>query len=310
MSGLEDRYRRLLRWYPADHRRAHEDEMLGVLLAAAAPTRTRPAVRDALGLALGGLGVRLRRAPGVRAEAGRRDAAGLLGVIAPLVLLGEAVRYAVFAILMLPEASYAAAYGARWSDMYSAAPAHLAWAVVAVAGLRGARRTTAVAVLAAIALDVVRFADLGDYAGEAAAGPLLLGLITAGALLAEPGTARGRVLPGRTDVGIAGLLAVVAPLDPTSARAALGIDWGTGRVGVTIAALAAATWMARGPAGRRALILLAMPLLPFVAAPYYPGYSDDPLGRYLITMVVIPVAIGLTALGTIVAAEKLSRVAE
>lgn len=42
MSPLEGRYRRLLRWYPADHRAAHEDEMIGVLLDDAEPGRERP----------------------------------------------------------------------------------------------------------------------------------------------------------------------------------------------------------------------------------------------------------------------------
>jgi hypothetical protein len=79
MSALEDRYRRLLRSYPADHRRSYEDEMLGVLLAAAEPGRTRPALRDAFDLVRGGLGVRLRRAPGALTQAGWRDAAALAG---------------------------------------------------------------------------------------------------------------------------------------------------------------------------------------------------------------------------------------
>ena len=36
-SRLERRYRRLLALYPKDHRREHAEEMVGVLLAAAAP---------------------------------------------------------------------------------------------------------------------------------------------------------------------------------------------------------------------------------------------------------------------------------
>ncbi|MEU0569147.1 hypothetical protein ABZ297_27740 [Nonomuraea sp. NPDC005983] len=35
MSGLERRYRRLLRWFPWEHRERHEEEMLSVLMAAA-----------------------------------------------------------------------------------------------------------------------------------------------------------------------------------------------------------------------------------------------------------------------------------
>jgi hypothetical protein len=36
-GGLEARYRRLLRWYPPSYRGRHEDEILGVLMAAARP---------------------------------------------------------------------------------------------------------------------------------------------------------------------------------------------------------------------------------------------------------------------------------
>lgn len=302
MSALEDRYRRLLRWYPADHRREHEDEMVGVLLAAAEPGQTRPAARDAFDLARGGLGIRLRRAP----QAGWHDAAALLGVIAPLLLLADTARYAVQAILMYPETSYAAQRGLSWLAMYHSAPSHIVWGIVAVTALCGARRTTAVAVFAAILLDVVRFARLDDYAGGAAAAPLILGLITAGALFAGPGAARGRELLGRTGLmGIIGLLAVTAPLDSTIARYKLGIAWGSGRMGLAIAALVAAAWLARGPAGRRALIVLAVPLFPIVTAPYYPGYIEDPLTRYLTTMLAIPVATGLTALIAVVALERL-----
>ncbi|MFC6883072.1 MULTISPECIES: hypothetical protein [Actinomadura] len=63
MSTLEHRYRRLLRWYPADHRDRHEDEMLGVLLATAGPDRERPTARESADLIAGGLTVRLRRLP-------------------------------------------------------------------------------------------------------------------------------------------------------------------------------------------------------------------------------------------------------
>jgi len=308
MSALEDRYRRLLRSYPADHRRSHEDEMLGVLLAAAEPGRTRPAPRDAFDLVRGGLGVRLRRAPGALAQAGWRDAAALAGVIAPLVLLAETARYAVREILMYPQTSYVAQHGGGWPATYSSAPSHLAWGIVAVAALCGARRTTSAAVSAAVLLDVVRFAWLDDYAGGAAAAPLLLGLITVGALFAGPGAARGRRLLGRTGlVVVAGLLAGTAPFDSTIARHELGITWGSGRIGLAIAALLAAGWLMRSPAGRRAVIALAVPLLPIVVAPYYPGYIEDPLARYLITMVVIPVATGLTALGAVAALERVIR---
>ncbi|MBA9006296.1 hypothetical protein [Thermomonospora cellulosilytica] len=55
MTELSDRYRRLLRWYPRDHRGDHEEEMLDVLLAAARPGRTRPTLQEAVDLVRGGL---------------------------------------------------------------------------------------------------------------------------------------------------------------------------------------------------------------------------------------------------------------
>ncbi|WP_327588621.1 hypothetical protein OHA25_17455 [Nonomuraea sp. NBC_00507] len=68
MTALERRYRRLLTWYPKDHRARHEEEMLAVLLAASAPGQSRPSGRDAFDLVRGGLAIRLRRVapPGSR----------------------------------------------------------------------------------------------------------------------------------------------------------------------------------------------------------------------------------------------------
>ncbi len=53
MSTLERRYRRLLAWYPADYRRIYGEEMLGVLMAAAAARGGgRPGLADTLNLCL------------------------------------------------------------------------------------------------------------------------------------------------------------------------------------------------------------------------------------------------------------------
>lgn len=58
---LERRYRRLLRWYPADYRRARGDEILATLLDQAAEGRTRPRVREVVDLTRHGLRCRLGR---------------------------------------------------------------------------------------------------------------------------------------------------------------------------------------------------------------------------------------------------------
>lgn len=59
-GGLEAGYRRLLRWYPASYRGRHEDEILGVLLAAAQPGQRRPGARESLDLLWSALRIRVR----------------------------------------------------------------------------------------------------------------------------------------------------------------------------------------------------------------------------------------------------------
>jgi hypothetical protein len=304
MRALEDRYRRWLRWYPAEHRRAHEDEMLGVLLAAAGPNQTRPAVRDVVDLVRGGLGIRIRRAPEALTRGGWREAAALLGVIAPLLLLAGTARYAVRAILLLPDASDAAAPGSSWWIIYHSAPAHLAWGIVAVVALCGATRVTSVAVLAAVVVNVAVFAANDDYVGAGAAAPLMLGLITAGALLAGPGAARGRQLLGRRAlIGIAVFLAVGVFFETAMVRHELGVTWGAGLLGLAGAALLAIGWLARGAAGRRTLIALAVLLLPTMTMPYDARYVADPFVRCLIALVAVPAVSGLAALIVVTALE-------
>jgi hypothetical protein len=58
MSELEDRYRRLLRFYPRSYRAERGDEMVGTLLETSAAGQVRPARKDARALVLGGLRVR------------------------------------------------------------------------------------------------------------------------------------------------------------------------------------------------------------------------------------------------------------
>jgi len=66
---LEGRYRRLLAMYPAEHRRKHQDEMLGVLMTGARAGQHRPGLADTADLIWGALLIRLR--PPARAPRGR-----------------------------------------------------------------------------------------------------------------------------------------------------------------------------------------------------------------------------------------------
>jgi hypothetical protein len=57
-GGLEDRYERLLRWYPAGYRRERAGEMLGVLMDGAGDGQRRPSARERRALVVGGLRMR------------------------------------------------------------------------------------------------------------------------------------------------------------------------------------------------------------------------------------------------------------
>jgi hypothetical protein len=87
MSTLEIRYRRLLAWYPQDHRAVHEDDMLGVLLAAASPGQRRPTLGDRADLIRGALRLHARRAFGRGATTRWRDSAAMVCVISTLLFL-------------------------------------------------------------------------------------------------------------------------------------------------------------------------------------------------------------------------------
>jgi hypothetical protein len=91
MSGanvLERRYRRLLAWFPAEHRHVYGEEMVGVLLASAPDGQRRPGPGEVIDLAAGGLRARLQSF----LRAGRldhdwRDALAVFSVAAPVLLL-------------------------------------------------------------------------------------------------------------------------------------------------------------------------------------------------------------------------------
>ncbi|GAA4580512.1 hypothetical protein GCM10023194_09030 [Planotetraspora phitsanulokensis] len=87
MKTLEQRYRRLLRWYPKEHRALHEEEMISVLLAGSAAGQTRPAARDAFDLVSGGLSIRLRRAVGPESREHWLAALNLAALIGPIILM-------------------------------------------------------------------------------------------------------------------------------------------------------------------------------------------------------------------------------
>jgi hypothetical protein len=88
-DGLERRYRRLLAWYPVEHRRMYGEEMVGVLLAGASTGRHRPGFTEAIDLLRGAALVRIRSAVSGQAERGSwADALALASLLtAPLMIV-------------------------------------------------------------------------------------------------------------------------------------------------------------------------------------------------------------------------------
>jgi hypothetical protein len=86
-GGLEEGYRRLLRWYPAWYRGQHEEEMLGVLMTAARPGQRRPGVRESADLLWSALRIRVRTVLRGVARRPWADALTLFGVVVPLLMV-------------------------------------------------------------------------------------------------------------------------------------------------------------------------------------------------------------------------------
>jgi hypothetical protein len=86
-GGLEAGYRRLLRWYPPSYRGRHEDEILGVLMAAARPGQRRPGAHDSLDLMWSALRIRIRMILRGADSQPWADALALVGVLLPLLML-------------------------------------------------------------------------------------------------------------------------------------------------------------------------------------------------------------------------------
>jgi hypothetical protein len=96
MRSLEDRYRRLLAWYPRTHRHRYEEEMLAVLLAGARPGQRRPGLAESLDLMASGAWARVGRATFGLSDRRWRAAAGVVGVLLPVALALKNLRPVVY----------------------------------------------------------------------------------------------------------------------------------------------------------------------------------------------------------------------
>ncbi|WP_242908984.1 hypothetical protein [Actinomadura terrae] len=298
MSALERRYRRLLACYPAEHRAAHGEEMLDVLLSAARPGQTRPAVADAADLLYGAARIRLRRLGAGGKASPWPGAFAITGFLAIYLLLAEGLRFMVNApywVVVLPGPGDMGQPLRRTIALhFGTAPYWLAWAVIAVLAWRGRRRAAAIGACAVIGAQFV-LALYGTFAydlpwawlGLSLAGsPLALALLATASLLVSPGPVHGARLLGHTYVLGAGAVAAVlgvfsttplftlllqGDLDFRSLSAepsrlhTLSATWNLLQTGIVLTAVVLTTAaLVRTAQGRRAWALLAIAVGPLL----------------------------------------------
>lgn len=316
MTELSERYRRLLRLYPQDHRSEHEEEMLGVLLAGARPGQTRPSLREAFDLVCGGLQIRAGRAFAAAAGEKWRDALAVVGVLGALLMSVNAVRLGFVWLWAVSEGrdSFTHAY----PDWYAWAM----WPMVAVLALLGARR--AATVTAAGALVLWAAIVVQDYLSNDATAAIvavwwpLLGLVAVAGLAVAPGPRHGvRVLLRNKP-----LLAAVAVL-MAAAIITVGVpDWTYENVpvsyldlvvfGVALPAGVVAGVIAISSAvGRRVLVLLSAPAAAYLLLRQTHG--GGPWSNYSPAelLPVVPLAFAVFVIGALSlgAAERRLRLA-
>lgn len=276
-TSVAERYRRLLAWYPRDHRERHGEEMLSVLLAGAGE-RTRPSRGEAIDLLRGALRLHLRRVVGADGGIDHRDVLAIVSLLGPVVLLAGAAP-------VLDGLSGLLRSGSPWSWQRAIidiphAPVWGMWFVVAVLSLARMRRTAAVG--AWLGTAGFLFAPLPGYvmfwdSVVADTGWMLLGAVVAAALTWSPGPARGWELVGGERIVVlagavgASVVLVMKSFDtygvlsfPVAQATALR---GAGQLvvwGLALAVLAGGGVLAGGVRtreGRRAALVLCVPVV-------------------------------------------------
>lgn len=258
MSELERRYRRLLPLYPRDHRESTGEDMLGVLMAGAGD-RTRPGWRETADLLWNAARLHLRRVLAADGGVDTRDVLAIVSLLGPLVVLAEAVPG-------LHELAWFLKTGGPGSIpwLYHApdAPLWVLWFVVAVFAMMRWRVAAAVGAW----LGTAGFVLLEIYASfqhlwtSLDAGWVLLGALTALGLTFSPGPARGLelvrprgVVVMAASVAVIGLLAVLSFSGLSS-----GWPW------LVLLAACAVNAAGNTRVGRRAALILAVPVIPVV----------------------------------------------
>ncbi|MFC6014961.1 hypothetical protein ACFP2T_01955 [Plantactinospora solaniradicis] len=277
-TELERRYRWLLAWYPWEHRRTYEDEMLGTLLAGSRPGQRWPAAADAVNLTFAAVRARISLTvrPGV--DRAWLDAAAVFGLLAALLLLAWQLVPAVSHTAWAWVAYELGHDSSPWLDDPVQWVRIGIWSLVLAAVLIGIRWLAASLAWAAVLLDVVMLGAI--YTVEPvtavhALWPVLFGAVCAGVLTAPASRRAGIAILGwRRFLFIAAcpVLLLVAVVWREYEFRAVGPVWFLDRM-VTLSPPAAlfslgavmgavVVWVVPAPVRRRCAVLLA----PVVAA--------------------------------------------
>jgi hypothetical protein len=233
VTALERRYRRLLTWYPAKHRHAYGEEMVGVLLASARPGKNRPDKGDILDLIGGGLRARLRRLQTGEGNPAWRDALAVFSVVAPVILLGWITAGYLASIERQRGERLSSRYyqefvstthSAMLTVLIATALVVVALAVWPMLARRGQSRAAAIVALIAPSAAVLGLVQVYRFFGapdnEFTLYLSLIAVMEVLALLASPGPARGWKLLSRRGVIVLAVMSVVtiAACTASSAR--------------------------------------------------------------------------------------------
>lgn len=309
---LERRYRRLLALYPAEHRRAYQDEMLGVLLAGARPGQRLPGLRDTLDLLRAAVTVRLRQTRLGPLDAQWGDAAAVAGVLVPMLLLAAHLGNTVHDFLWSRDLGLAVSTVST-SDWLPG----VTWLLVTAAALAGWRSVAAVLAWAAVAGHAMLLAAyLAAPTNARYAFCLLVLALTAAAALSVPSEHRrgAAILGWRRSALFAGgtlVAALVVAADAISQYLwridryiPVAEELGYGLVAPALVVAAAVLMLAAiariaAPIRRRVLVLLApATALLVVSALLGDGYAATVSGGWLIPPVVEGIRLWLVLVAT------------
>ena len=303
MSGpgrLEGGYRRLLALYPAEHRRAHEAEMLGVLMTGARAGQRHPGVAESADLIWGALRIGLRPGSHGSPDPRWRDALAAVTVILPLLALLYFTTHDLLGLARLGPGNALLAGTVQW-DLQTLAW----WLALTTLVLLRLRRTAALAAAAMLIWYTVSYAGGALNWGYLDPQWMLiffaLGLEIA-ALVTSPGPRRGLQILTRKHYALAAVVAVTL-------GAVLGWLWpshqaASDAIMITVIAVSMGGMAAASPLSRRVMVLLSalayyfivgLVVLPsMVGGPY--EYTSGWVGPLRITLTCLPLAAAIVCL--------------